>query len=191
MYLRGLVRPGACLFLLPVRATIRPRSAQSPSPKINVLNRSRRITRAKAPRVLRSDLLSSPPGKISIRYARSMSGTFVRVPCPALSCDQWYADNHHVCIVPPEVINTSQPAPGQSLKAVTSFIDMVQRAARDARPSGTCHVCLPPPSSHILLMPPLVCLTDPPFKQQEVAKVLLSSDSSTGPVVCEALGALP
>ena len=92
MYLRGLVRPGACLFLLPVRATIRPRSAQSPSPKINVLNRPRRITRAKAPRVLRSDLLSSPPGKISIRYARSMSGTFVRVPCPALSCDQWYGD---------------------------------------------------------------------------------------------------
>ena len=99
--------------------------------------------------------------------------------------------NQNVCIVPPEVINTSQPAPGQSLKAVTSFIDMVQRAARDAQPSGTCHVCLPPPCSHIVLMPPLVCLTDPPFKQQEVAKVLLSSDSSTGPVVCEALGALP
>ena len=91
-YLRGLVRPGACLFLLPVRATIRPRSAQSPCPKINCIVRSLRLTRAKAPRVLRSDLLSSPPGKISIRYARSMSGTFVRVPCPALSCDQWYAD---------------------------------------------------------------------------------------------------
>ena len=109
-------------------------------------------------------------------------------PCRVISGMQIF---HHVCIVPPEVINTSQPAPGQSLKAVTSFSDMVQRAARDARPSGTCHVCLPPPFSHILLMPPLVCLTDPPFKQQEVAKVLLSSDSSTGPVVCEALGALP
>ena len=67
-------------------------------------------------------------------------------PCRVISGMQI---NHHVCIVPPEVINTSQPAPGQSLKAVTSFIDMVQRAARDARPSGTCHVCLPPPSSHI------------------------------------------
>ena len=73
-------------------------------------------------------------------------------PCRVISGMQIF---HHVCIVPPEVINTSQPAPGQSLKAVTSFSDMVQRAARDARPSGTCHVCLPPPSSHIFFCPAL------------------------------------
>ena len=76
-------------------------------------------------------------------------------------------------------------------KAGTSFSDMVQRAVRDARSSGTCGLCFPLPCSHCVCLYPPLFASPTHLLQQKVVKVLLSSGSSSGPVVYEALGILP
>ena len=48
-----------------------------------------RTTRAEATRVLRNGLVSSPPGKIPIRYARNVSGTLDVPPALLLLCKPW------------------------------------------------------------------------------------------------------